>query len=314
MAITSERLLRGIKRRITIPANQILFSDDDMLEVADDIISSKLCPMIMSLNQDYFIYLEEEALVASKTDYAIPYRAIGRTLRFLTLRDSNNNVRDLNFVTIEDAANYANSASTVGFHFLSDKIHLVPDVPSTYTGTDYLQKRYPLPPSKLVPASEIMVVTGNITATSVDVSSVPASFIAGANVDFIQAQQGNTIYAMDKAIVSVASLTINFATSDIPSLLAVGDYIALAGESPVVNFIPDVAYSYIETRTSERVLQAIGDYEGLKNLKEDAKEEKQDLEKIMEPRILGNPRVFINRNGLVRGAKFNQRSWLYGNS
>ncbi len=316
MTITADDLLEEIKLRITLPASQVLLSNPNMLKMADRIISSKIVPLFTSVNHDYFVYMEEEEIEPSKSIYSIPYRSVGRALRELKIRDDNNNVRNVPLLALEDSQYYINNAYVAGFYFQSDKIRLVPDVPANIPQQKYLQKWYELPPNKLIQSSEACLVLGigtpGVTTTEVTVAAIPTTIISGAEIDFIQGRSGNSIYNMDVVIQGINGTVITFLNADVPDDLTVGDYISPAGYSPVLNFIPNEAYSYVETRVSMRILQAIGDFEGLKVLKDEIKEEKDDIRLIIAPRIVGEPTLIVNRTGLVRGNKVGQRNWLYG--
>lgn len=312
MAITTTRLLSGVKRRISMPASQVLLEDDDILELADDIIKTSIIPLLEGVNQEYFVTSTDISLVASTSEYDIPYRAVGRALRDLKIKDSSDttSVRNLTKVAIEDSHLYLQNAVTSAFYFKGDRIRLVPDVASTYAGTDVLEVWYRLPPSRLTGLTNVATVV-SATTTVVTVDAVPTGITITTPIDFIQAVSGNRIYAIDKTPTVATATTLTFTSGDIPTALTAGDYIALAGYSPVLNGIPDDAYPYLESLVAKRCLKSIGDFEGSRELDADISDEKKALMSVLEPRIDGEPTIIINRNGLVRGNKFGQRRWLY---
>lgn len=315
MSISSDKLLRGVKRRITLPANQVLLDNDNILEMADDVISGTIIPLIKSVNHDFFVYEEQEALVAGQSLYDIPYRAIGRGLRDLKIKDPSNNVRSVPLIALEDIQYYVSNSNVSGFCFQSDKIRLVPDTPSSIPQSNYLLKYYELAPNKLIQTSNACLVTAvsapGLATTDVTVAAVPSVIVVNADIDFIQSKSGSTILGMDVDIQGINGTTLTFLNADVPSGLIAGDYIALAGYSPVLNFIPNELYSYIETRLAMRILSAIGDYEGLAILKGEVSEDKTEVKQMLAPRIEGEPILIVNRTGLVRGSKIGQ-NWLYG--
>jgi hypothetical protein len=105
---------------------------------------------------------------------------------------------------------------------------------------------------------------------------------------------------MDVVVTSVSGTQIFFTAADIPTDLIVGDYVALAQQSPVVQ-LPDEAVQLLETLTGMRVLQALGDYEAAKSNQVSAMQQEKDLLKILQPRIEGESTKIISRNGLLRG-------------
>lgn len=312
MAITSEKIVAGVKRRISMPANQVLLNDSDILQFADDIIQSEIIPTIETLNQDYFVYLSEIQLQPSKSKYQIPYRAIGRSLRELKIRNSNNFYRNCPLISIENAYQYQNWSVTVGFYFEGDQIRLIPNVPSTLPSDQFLSVWYMLPPSQLVPVSTVATVT-QIIGDTVGVDFVPDDITPTVLIDFVQGKSGNSIYSMDIEVIGTSSNAITFfSPSVIPSDLTAGDFICLAGTSPVANFIPNECYPLIESLTSKRCLKAIGDYEGARMLEDDIQTERKNIQMILQPRIEGEPTIIINPYSIARSNLFNQRSWLYG--
>lgn len=295
MAVTSDRFLSGLKRRIVLPASQPLMSDDDLFEMADDTVKAKLIPLIKSINQDFFVTTSETAFVEDQKDYAIPYRAMGRTLRDLKLIDPSDNRRNLALIALEDEHLYVSGTIAECFFFKGDKVSIVPTpIDDTYS----LEFWWELPPAKLIPLSEAAVVVST-TTTTVVVASAPTGITTNAVIDFVAAQSGCATIDFDKTVTGISGTTYTFASGDIPDSLAAGDYICLAGFAPVLQ-IPDEAHSYLETCTARRVLTAIGDYEGAKELKEAEDDEKKNLLMILEPRVEGECIKIINRKGLLR--------------
>jgi hypothetical protein len=298
MAKTTDRLLAGLKRRVIIPSSQPLMSDSDMLALADDVIASTMVPMLKSTRQDFFVTSTRTDLVAATSSYSIPYRAAGRTVRDLKRVDSAGSKLDLNLIASEDEHLFAQTGDPHSFYFKGDKIILVP----TPDSADYdLEIWYELMPSSLVETTSASLVS-TATTTVVTVDQVPSGITNGVTVDFIQGRSGNTILSMDVTVQGATSTTITFASGEVPTSLGSGDYVALSQQTPVI-MLPDECYPLLETLTSMRILEAIGDFEGADRLKDQAKDERKDLLKMLEPRITGESTKIINRNGLLRGAR-----------
>ena len=299
MSKTSDQLLAGVKRRIVVPSSQSLMSDSDFFSLADDIISSRVVPLILELRQDYFVTIATETLSATDT-YSIPERAVGRALRDLKLDDGSGK-RDLTLLASEDAHFFDSSSGTPhSFYFKGDKIILVP-TPSTSDLTLILNKWYNLKHSQLTAVSNAALVT-SATTTTVTVSSAPSGITTSTAVDFVQGISGNSILAMDKTPTLIASTTYTFTSGDIPTSLVAGDYLALAQKTPVL-MIPDEAYSYTETLIARRMLTLLGDFDGAQRLAEDEREEEKHLRSILAPRVTGEATYIINRRGLLRGRR-----------
>lgn len=296
MSLTSNEFLANIKRRVTMPASQVLMTDTDILKSADYIIRSKLIPLIKSVRQDFFVITSDTPIVANQKEYAIPYRAIGRGLRDLKLKDSSNGKRDLVLIAIEDEHLFRAGTQPLGFYFKGDKVAVVP----TPTGADFtLEMWWEFPPSQLIVTGQAARVTA-IAGVNVTVASVPSTLVNGSVVDFVQGVSGNSTIGYDVTLQNVAANTLTFNAGDVPAGLSVGDWICLAQTSPVVQ-LPNEAFPFLETCTAQYILKAVGDYDGASQLDETMKDEDKNLKIVLEPRIEGENTKIINRRGLVRG-------------
>lgn len=305
MVMTADRLLSGVKRRISMPASQVLMVDADILAVADDVTKAYLVPILVALRQDYFVTSSLTPMVADQAEYDIPYRAVGRGLRDLKMVDASESVRDLALISIEDAHMFVISTVTHSFYFKGDKVVLVP---TPADATSSLQFWWEQPPANLTTVSSAALITA-ISDPMVTVSTLPSTMIASTLVDFVKGTSGNTTLGYDASISSVASTTVTFAASTLPTGLAVGDYLSLAQTTPVIQ-LPNECYPLLESRTCRRILASVGDYDGARGLDDDIKEEEKNLKQLLEPRIQGEPKVILNRNGLLRGRRFASRRGL----
>lgn len=308
MTTTVDSFLDKVKRRITVPSNQVLLDNDNMLSMADDVTREQMVPLIMSVNQNYFVVEETIPVVTDQTVYDIPYRSIGRGLRDLKMQQGSdlNAISSMSLIALEDAHRFGNNANPpLYFYFRGDKIVLVP-VPQS---DDYqMICFYNLQPSRYIQTTDAALVV-SIVGAVVTCSDVPTTMTSGVEIDFIQGKSGCSILDMDVAISSATSTTITFASADdIPDDLVAGDYISLAGTSPVIQ-MPDEAVPLLECWTAERICYAIGDFDGAQVLVNRAQKIEENLKKVLTPRIEGAQTKIVNRMGLLRGQGFN--TWRY---
>lgn len=305
MAITSDQILDGVRRRYSQPTYQGLLSNADILAWANEIVQDEIIPIFESVNQNYFVRRVDIPIEATKSAYDIPYRGVARAVRELKMFLPNlgsQSYYNLRQIKLEDAyyASAGLSNQISGFYFEGDRIQLVPNGNGiSYQTPQTLVVWYWLPPSAMVEYNAVAQVE-SVALDTVTVNSVPSTFSNGATVDFIQAKSGNNIYSMDISIVSSTSDTITFYTGDIPDELVPGDFIALSGQTYVLNFIPNECLPLIITLISRRSLQAQGDFEALKMIESDADMQRTNIMKIIEPRITGEPTICINRSNLAR--------------
>jgi len=312
--ISSTDLLRVVKRAVSVPASQPLLTDSDMLQIADEIISSRIVSLIESFDTDFFVRQDSIPIVGGQTLYDIPYRAAGRGVRDLLLFDSLQNNRSLPLIALEDINNFIISTSIVGFYFRGDQICLVPNVPDNTTGME-LRVFWRLPPSKLMVEGDAGVVTGVVYDVAgfdqVTLASIPSFLTNGTDVDFVKKKSGSSVLEFDRTALSVAGNTVSFTAGQVPTNLSVGDYVCPQGYSPVCNSLPNECIGLLRSHICYRILQAIGDYDAANQIiKVDIPAEEKDFKSLMSPRIDGEPVIVINRRSLVRGNKFSQRRWL----
>lgn len=304
MARTGDDLLAAVKRTVTIPANQSLLQDADILALATEELLSKMVPTLISLRQEYFLRVERQLMTSGVSEYAIPYRAIGRTLNDLKLFDGTS-TRRLPRIQTNDAHLFNYSAYPNGFYFSGDSVIVIPaPVPNN---TLYAEFWFFLRPNKLTTTSAAAQVV-SASGDTITVTSVPSTMTAGVLVDVIQGVQGNRTWVYDCQIANVTGntitldtgcLTVANAPNPVPTLIA-GDWVALAETSPVIQ-LPEESFQMHVYRTSARVLEALGDFDGKRSLLDLLPSLEKDLEMLLAPRIENEGQKVMQRTGLLRG-------------
>lgn len=311
---TSDTLIESVKRRAMIPESQSTFTDDDLLAFANEEISLGMVPYIMSMQEEYFIFRQNEDLVANTSNYAIPYRAIGNKLRDLFYEDEQGNLREMTQISPDDRAFYgtnSNLNSFAMFYLQGSEIFLIPEASATVTGS--LQFVYPLKPNQLVSEDRIGVISAINTSTGViTVDAVPDNITTGSLVDFLQTKAGHKTYAFDITVVGTnPSLnTITVAAADIPSGLSIGDHIASQNECMIAQ-IPDDLHVILAQRVACRALESMGDSQGLQNANAKLAEMEQKAGMLVDNRVIGASKKLVNNKGLLRGSGLRRRggSW-----
>jgi len=308
MAVTVDSFLDEVKRLITVPANQALMNDDQLLLMGDEASQSYVVPLLLSLRQEYFVTSYTQAVTSGVATYNIPTRSVARTLRELKYVESGDRKNNLAQIPIEDTQLWANGTGVVtGYHFKGDKIVLV-DVPNVTTAS--LEIWYYLQPSKLVKLSDAARIA-SVAGDVVTVDAVPSTFASGVSCDFVQGISGNSNLTMDVAITAVAGTQVTFGAGVVPTDVVAGDYITLAGQTPVVQ-IPTEGVPYLTTKTCVRILNAIGDFEGMAKLEELASQQEKTLKIITEPRNTGENGKVNPRWGLLRQGRSTFRRGFWG--
>lgn len=288
MATLTPNLIESIKLRGSFPTANDLFSNQDYLNILNDEILNTIVPIINKVNEEYFLTYKTYSIVARQEAYKIPARAIASTLRDVQLVDSTGSVKSLPRLYEEDRTSLNNGPQ--GYYLKSNSV-LISPTPTQSIGT--LRLAYTRRPSKLVLPEACAQVT-SILGNSVTVASVPSTMTNNTLIDFIQATGHYDVLDMDVAIVGVSGTTIDFTA--LPNDLSVGDYICLAGESPVPGvpeeLVPTLVQAGLTTcLTSKGDKRAEIEFQKLQQMI-------KNLSDIMEPRVK-SAGVVVKSNALI---------------
>ena len=104
---TSE-LISSVKKRASIPTNQKLFDDATFREILNEEMNTYVIPYLMEQHEEFLVNFVDLPLVAGKTHYTIPYRAVGNKIREVVYRDSNGNYGEISRISMEDLEDFQN--------------------------------------------------------------------------------------------------------------------------------------------------------------------------------------------------------------
>lgn len=280
--MNADELLVSVKRATALPANQVRFSDEDILALADEELATRLLPMLTELRNEYLVRKEEVPLVGTQSVYSIPYRAIGRTLRSVTIEKPGLQPDTLPYVQPEDAP----SVSQVGFYLRADKLIL-----TTPQSGGTLGLFYELRPSRLVKLSECARIA-SFSMTDAVVNAVPSTITTGTIVDVVEARSGHSLLGQDVPVTNVAGVTLTLA---VPDGVVAGDFIAPAETSPVIMLPPEM-HQVLAQAVAVRVLEGIGDFEALGSHQARLMEKMTAVRSLLTPRVRGAAHVILNTN------------------
>lgn len=274
-------LLSKVKLKAALPEGR--FEDAEILELAYDALLSDLVPLIVSMRNEYYV---KNKTSPSTTSIPISTRALGMALREVKLlRDSE--IRDLPLISLEDV-----NSATVGvpefFYLENNNIELYPP---PATSTDTVKQSFFFRPNRLVTADECATISAIDRATGVISLAPPADWSTSNTYDFILASPGHDVINWDVAASNVTPTDITVAVGDIPSVLAVGDTVALAGESPYAQ-IPDEAFNLLAQLTVCDCLEEMGSLKELQAAQAKVEKLKTSLASILSNRVQGAPKKF----------------------
>lgn len=311
--LSTDSLIESIKRRANIPTSQVTFQDDDFLAFANEEIAIGLLPAIMQFHEEYLVYSEDIPLVANKSAYVIPNRAVGAKIRNIFYKDTQGNLMEMVRISPDDLAHYENSFNSNTYHkyyLKNNTIVLVPSVSANASGS--LRVDYYLRPNQLVSEDRVGVITDIDTTTGVvTVSDLPSVFSLSSTYDLIEARGGHRTLALDltPTALSTSADSITFTTSDLPSDLQIGDHVALSGECKVPQ-IPDDLHVILAQRVAARCLESLGDQAGLQAANLKLAEMELKMGTLIDNRTESDPIKATNFNSPLRMTRNRYRRTL----
>lgn len=289
-AWTTADLLTAVKADAMSPSNQATLTDANILAFATDEMLSFMVPAILGVKGGYFETVQDTTIVAGQASYSIPSRAIGGKLSNISVVDSQG--VETNVPVVEYNEDAAKMGGLVGYSYTvayvrNYKVTLVP-VP---TGVTTLRMVYYARPGDLVLTTSAMQVA-TVGGSSLVLDSALSGLTTGVPFDIIQNNPGFTFLGIDQT-ATVASATLTFTP---PSGVAVDDWVALAGQSPIPQ-IPYELHPVLRIRTTARVMNALGDQRAYELKMNQAEALQQQMLKLLAPRVDRASHKIVNTNG-----------------
>lgn len=258
MTIVSDELIQKIKLRSKIPDRQV--SDSTMLSLINDVVATKITPMLTSMGGNYLRFKEEIVLSQSNYRYRFPTGAVGGGLVDVLRKDSadSEDYRELPQIHDGDKAKYT-GARTNYFLLTAGGLEIYPK-PS---GNMYLEIVYLLRPGKMVKQNQAAKIAA-VTSSTVELMSTPSDFPTTVgqtiSVDFMKSDgMAERLYV---SVRLTATSTVGLFTSsvDVSSLVAADDTVCLAGYSPFLQ-VPDEYVDLVIDHVCLKLAQMTGDAE-----------------------------------------------------
>lgn len=248
---------------------------------------------MQSLRSEYYVTHKDEAVTQSQAAYDIPARAVGMQLREVHLISSSGAIIDLPQISPEDVGSTA-EGSPRAFYLKMNKVCLYP-TPNATTGT--LRLYYYLAPGSLVETTDAAQISTIDTGTGVvTFSSLPSAWSTADYFDFIRRTGGAEPLSIDQMASNVSSTTMTFAS--LPTGLAVGDWVALAAETPIPA-LPLELRPVLAQATAVRIGDSM-QLPGLDSARKTLDEELKAASILLTPRVTGAPKKVVQRNGWIR--------------
>lgn len=298
-------LLTDVRRAGQLPAQSTASLDDaSLLLEADRVMQTSMVPLLLRVQEEWFVRRISITLTAGTANYPIPRRAIGSRVRDVWLVRGSGRTplpRLMPERVLElTAANV--TGVPIGFYLDASDIVLVP-APSA---ADTLQVAVYVRPGRLVATlGELTTVTANSPAAGRTALAFGTLGLTPTSVDIISALPPFEYKAIDAAVANGTATAADIATTAILSTLTVStngsttasDFVTVTDTSPVPQ-IPVEAWGLFVQRIAASVLWSLGYLEEASAAEGKADKMERDVIDILTPRTDGSPRRVTG--GLMR--------------
>lgn len=295
---TMTELVESLKKRGLIPISEKTFDSSDLIRFMSEELQNFITPQIMEVRENYFLEYFDQDLVADQSRYEIHPRAAGTKIKSLFWFDSNDKPRNkLEMVNIDDIVGI--NWDSVGnvpsfFYFIDNYIEILPKPGVGATG--YLRQYYFQRRNRLVSTSEAGQIT-QIAGTNITINSTPTGFNDMVQYDFVKGTPEFQNLNINVTPTGVSGTTFTFDADDIPSSLAVGDWLCLAGESPVAQ-IPLDAYPLLAQQGVYVTLLALNDLAGSSKAKDKRDELLKQVIQLVGTRSEDNAKTIVSGSNI----------------
>lgn len=299
---TNSDLVDAITLAAHIPTAQVTFTPEQLLALADEETQDGILPQLLSVRENFYLTYVELPLNAEQK-YDIPERAIAMGLSDVKIR-VDNTLQNVTRIEVSELL-YTHQAPgpNWGWFVENNQVCILGNPQSGVVRLYF----YRWPNNLVLPtsAAEVTVINGN----DVTVASLPTSFSIATPLDFIKAQPGYDLLALDETPTVINALTLTFANDTVPSRLAVGDWLSLSGTTPVPQ-MPREFRPLLVQRVVVRIYEIQGYLDKKKSAQEKLKEKEEALFKLINPRVAESPKRMSAWNAFSGGQR--RRGWFNG--
>lgn len=229
-------LIAKVRRGMSLPNVENRFSDEAILDLANDEIQSTVLPWIFSLREDYLISSDDYTLSTLTTGRVnFPVYASGRTLKDIWVSENGTSWKPLSRIGLDESWRYSETEKDQPNSFVmqGDEILLYPKPSATTPG--FLRIYYHILPNTLVSESRSFRITV-LSDDSLTLTSVPSFFTVGTFLDVILQTPDYQVFLRNQEIISTTTTTVTLAGYNVSNTLvdngfSVGQVVCLSGET-----------------------------------------------------------------------------------
>lgn len=297
----SKKLIDRVRTKGSIPVSDQLFKDTDILEFANEEIDLGIVPTVLQLHEDYFLHSQAVPLESNKQKYSIPYRAIGNKLRDVQFRDTNGQHYEMKRIPVDYLPDYRGIYTTSRPEFFYVENNHINIVKGSSELVGDLVFSYYMRPNQLVMPDKVGIITSvDYDNNRVTLDKLPSEFLPSLKFDIIQERSPHRTISFDMEVTSIINIPQVFVTfeEDLPAGIMAGDQVALTEQSSIPQ-IPSELHNFLAQRVHARLMEAMGDTEGLQTANAKIAELENKSHTIIDNRIEGSPQKIVSRNSIL---------------
>lgn len=313
---TSDDLLARVKARAQVPDADSRLTDADIFAIADDAIRSSVGRIIWNADDGRIVRTQADvALVADRSDYRLPDRAVASAVYDVLLVDSAGNERSSTYIDSADAWRWRNDESpsdsdrTYAHTIEGDVIRLLP---TPTTASLSLRVKYRRRPSRLVAVTDCLKAA---SATTTVISLADGESVTWATngdsavaVDVVRGGPSGDSLADDLASTFGAdTVTRDAGQFAEPYQPGAGDYVCQPGTTCVLP-VPEEAVPFLTVLVALEVSTALGDGAAVGGLSQLVAGRRKELVALVDDRNREDEAI-IPRSSHLRGGHGHGYGW-----
>lgn len=311
MPYTTDEIVADVQGEAMIPNAHGEITPVVIVGILNDVISRVIVPWERRMRgTERRVVSTDFALAADTATYRIPATADAGGLRDVAFVNSDGDEIEMEQVSLDEVAKFASTASPMWgapYAFCVEG-HQVRVLPTPTQADGSIRMKYFRRPGRLVlveDAMQITLVTYLGGGTGFEALSVPATFSTSTPLDVIQASPGFDVFHSSQLPLDVAPVGPPIGVSFLPMATTeavAGDYIALAGETPVVQLAPEL-HPILTALAAARVEKRIGDRDGARLSFELAMRDLENMAPLFRSRVQDKPRYGTSTRAQMRGGR-----------
>ena len=302
---TVDGLVASVLNKYIVPISQNTVTTQNIVDLLDEEMRSTIVPVINSVHEEYWVHLNDVTIIQNVNNYDIPQRCVAGMLRDVVFVDNNGNelnVSQLSPVQIKSGFPYGPPLPVYGFGYYmqDDQVVLFPPQRSAALAFKLRLKFFRRPNNLTLTTNcgQIVSINGNILT----LSYVSPDWSTSTTFDIIQNNPQFRSMSDDTQITNVSGnmITLSMSAADVVTNgIAAGMWVCPATTTCIPQ-IPYEAFPLLVQRGIMRVAESYMEVAAVQAAEKRYIEMKDNLVKMIEPRVQGGTKTVINPDSKVR--------------